>query len=270
MDVSNANWWNNRADKCKSLISGNGYDGCFLDLLGTGPLVAGQSNSMPFNKATGKDWTYSQWMAQTVRLANRVESRVPGAVIYGNGLGSGFRYYRSSGATSAVWGGPDGMMAEVFVRSAKDGVNSFRNESMWRQDVDMLVDAASRGKTIFVTTKVWVSVSGSKKNQLHQYALGTFLLGAGKDALFTFLPDQSKPTEPHAWWGVDVGSAQGKYFKTSSGLYQRNFSKGRVLVNPTGSSKSVSVGSGFRDVNGNTVSSTVTLQAHTARILTKP
>ncbi|KAA3639752.1 MAG: hypothetical protein DWP92_04220 [Armatimonadetes bacterium] len=270
MDVSNSAWWNNRADKCKELINGNGYDGCFLDLLGTGPLVSGQSNVMPFNSATGQDWTYQQWMAQTIKLANRVESRVPGAVVYGNGLGSGFRYFRSSGATSQLWGGLDGMMAEVFVRSAKDGVNSYRNESMWKQDVDMLVDAANRGKTIYVTAKLWVSASSAQTNKWHEYALGTFLLGAGSDALFTFLPDQSKPTEDHAWWNIDIGSAQGKYFKTSQGLYQRNYSDGLVLVNPTGSSKTITIGSGYKNVWGNSVSSTLTVQPHTARVLTKP
>jgi hypothetical protein len=270
MDVSNPNWWNNRADKCESLINDNGYDGCFLDLLGTGPLVAGQSNVMPYNSSTGQDWTYQQWMAQTVKLANRVESRVPGAVIFGNGLASGYRYYRSSGATSQLWNGLDGMMAEVFVRSASDGVNSYRNESMWKQDVDMLVDAASRGKTIFVTAKLWISATSSQANAWRQYALGTFLLGAGEDAYFAFLTDKSKATEDHPWWDADIGTSQGAYFETSSGLYQRNFTNGRVLVNPTSSARSVTVGSGWRGIWGSSVPSTVTVQPHTARVLTKP
>jgi hypothetical protein len=270
MDVSNPNWWNNRADKCKSLINDNGYDGCLLDLLGTGPLVAGQSTSMPYNSSTGQDWTYQQWLAQTAKLANRVESRVPNAVIYGNGLASGRRYFMNPGATSQLWDGPDGMMAEVFVRSAKDGANSFRGETQWKQDVDMLVDAANRNKTIFVTAKLWISASSSKTNQWHQYALGTFLLGADGDAFFMFSSDKSKPTDGHPWWDMNIGSPQGSYFKTSQGLYQRNYTNGRVLVNPTNSSKTISVGSGFRDVWGNPVPSTVTLQAHTARVLTKP
>ena len=270
MDVSNPQWWNNRADKCKNLIADNGYDGCFIDLLGTGPLVAGQSTSKPVNPATGQAWTYAAWMNQTIKLANRIEQRVPSATIYGNGLGSGFRYYRTPGNTSVLFNGLDGMMAEVFVRSAKDGVNNYRNETMWKQDVDMLVDAANRGKTIYVTTKLWINTTNAQRNNWHQYALATYLLGAGRDAYFTFIPDQDTPTNPHPWWDLDIGTATGKYTKTSSGIYPRNYTTGRVLVNPTTTSRTITIGNGWRDVNGNTVNPTITLPAHTGRILTKP
>ena len=270
MDVSNPLWWNNRADKCKSLIADNGYDGCLLDLLGTGPLVPGQSTAIPFNTATGKNWTYDQWMAQTVKLANRVETRVPGAIIYGNGLGSGYRYYKTPGATSQLFNGPDGMMTEVFVRSAKDNVGAYRNETMWRQDVDMLVDAAKRGKTIFATTKLWINTTTSQRNAWHQYALGTFLLGASGDAYFTFIPDQDTPTDWHPWWDLDIGTPTGKYSKTSNGLYQRNYTNGRVVVNPTTTSRTITIGTGWRDLWNNNVNTTITLPPHTAKIVTKP
>ena len=270
MDVSNPLWWNNRADKCATLIAGNNYDGCLLDLLGTGPLVPGQSTGIPVNPDTGLAWTYAQWMTETTKLANRVEARVPSAVIYGNGLGSGYRYYKTPGATSQLFNGLDGMMAEVFVRSAKDNVGAYRNETMWKQDVDMLVDAANRGKTIFVTTKLWIYTTIAQRNAWHQYSLATFLLGASGDAYFTFLHDQDAPTTSHPWWDLNIGNPTGKYFKTSSGIYQRNYTNGRVLVNPTTTNRTITIGTGWRDLWGNTVNTTITLPAHTAKILTKP
>jgi hypothetical protein len=270
MDVSNPQWWNNRADKCATLIAGNDYDGCLLDLIGTGPLVAGQSTATPVNPTTGVKWTYAQWMTQTSKLADRVESRIPSAVIYGNGLGSGYRYYKTPGATSVLFNSLDGMMAEVFVRSAKDNVNTYRNETMWKQDVDMLVDAANRRKTIFVTTKLWINTTTTQRNTWHQYALATFLLGASGDAYFTFLHDQDTPTATHPWWDLNIGTPTAKYTKTSSGIYQRNYTNGRVLVNPTTTNRTITIGNGWRDLSGNTVNTTITLKPHTAKILTKP
>jgi hypothetical protein len=270
MDVSNPLWWNSRADKCSALIADNGYDGCMLDLLGTGPLVPGQSTAIPVNPDTGLAWTYAQWMTETIKLANRVEARVPGAVIYGNGLGSGYRYYKTPGATSVLFNGLDGMMAEVFVRSAKDRVTAYRNETMWKQDVDMLVNAANRGKTIFVTAKLWITTTTNQRNAWHQYALATFLLGASGDAYFTFLPNQNTATAGHAWWDLDIGTPTGTYTKTSSGIYQRDYTNGRVLANPTTTSRTITVGTGWRDIWGNTVNATITLAPHTGKILTKP
>ena len=73
-------------------------------------------------------------------------------------------------------------------------------------------------------------------------------------------------TVVYPWSALNLGSPSGRYAKVNN-VYQRSFSSGRVLVNPTPSTFTVKLGGTFHTLDGAVVTS-VTLKANSAEILT--
>lgn len=267
MDPSHAGWIDNRVKLCVDLLKSTGYDGCALDMMGPAPLLTSYVTSLPINPKTGKVWTKSEWMAATSNIARQVKKAVSPALVFGNGLGYGPRYF-DSGA-KVLLNGIDGGVAEIFVRTAGQGINQYRSESSWKKDVDMLVDAGSRGKSVLTLTKVWVSGTTAQKNVWHKYAYASFLLGTNGTSYFTFsYGKDTDPTKGHSWWEIEIGQPL-EHYATTGGLYHRAFSGGFVVVNPTGTTRSMKLGATYRDLSGG-LRSSVTVAPHTAEIFTTP
>ena len=91
-------WANERYRQCRNALDASGYDGCFLDVLGDAPLKKGYTTTTPVNPRTGQPWTTTDYLAATSGLAAKIRDllevgglgHVP---VYGNGLGSGPRFY---------------------------------------------------------------------------------------------------------------------------------------------------------------------------------
>jgi hypothetical protein len=266
MNPAEPGWIKDRVDRCRASLTWSGYDGCFVDMLGTAPLTFDYLTSTPINPSTGAPWTRAEWIRATTNIATRIRDGV-GRPLVANGLGTGWRYFESGGgATSALLSAAPRGMAEAFVRSAKVGADQFRPEDQWRQDVDMLVDAGSRGGRVLAFTKVWTSATQQQLNRLHLYALATFLLGTDGRSSFSFSTGPEY-VHPHPWWSTDIGAPIASYGK-QGGVYRRSFTNGLVMVNPTKTSVTVTLDATYRDVWG-TARSTITLEPYTGSILTR-
>jgi hypothetical protein len=268
MDPSHPGWIDNRLAQCKTFLAYSGYDGCILDMLGTAPLGANYGTGLPVNPHTGEIWTDDEWWAATSSLAETIEDAVGPAKVYGNGLGSGTEYYAGSRQLLTKL---DGGMAESFIRAGSSSLTKYRSESKWRRDVDMLANAAARGRSIIVTTKTWVSGTKAQKDAWHRFALASFLLGDGGTgkSLFVFLADRpGDATAWHPYWDTDLGLPLGSYYQ-DGGVYVRDFERGKVVVNPTGSRLTHALGGSYSTLDGATVS-VVNLDAHRAAILRRP
>jgi len=261
MNPAEAGWRRAVADRCRRYLSESGYDGCFLDVLGTAPLNSSYVTSLPVNPATGELWRRSAWLRATTAVAERTRSEVSPAPVYGNGLANGSLYF---GGASTILDGLDGGMAESFVRDAYAPAGSFRSTAQWRQDVNLLRDVASGGDAGLAITKVWSRASKRQTNAVQRYALATFLLGYKPGLSFYSFRDDHGLTRWRSLWGREIGSPTGPYRKVGAS-YRREFSGGVVVVNPTGSKTRVRLGGAYRR-GGGTVSR-VTLRAHHATIL---
>jgi hypothetical protein len=260
-------WVSNRIENCRKVLA-DGYDGCTLDMLGTAPLLSGYVTGLPINPATGKVWTKSEWLAATSNLARQIAQAVEPAAVYGNGLGYGTRYF-DHGA-DLLLEGLDGGVAEIFIRTANDSVNAYRSESRWKQDVDMLVDAGNRGSSVLTITKLWSDATAAQQAQWHEYAYASFLLGTNGNSFFTFsFSKDEDPMAGHPWWSIDLGQPAGSY-TTTNGIYWRDWTNGKVAVNPTDQSRTINVGGTYRRLNGTQVSGSITLPPHTGRVLIQP
>ncbi len=266
MDPRSPSWIAEVTSTCQYRLSYSGYDGCFLDVLGTSGLNPTSVTGIPIDPRTGLEWTKRDWMDATSTLGASVGATISPRTVMANGLGFGVPYFDPTAPRERLLDGVGTAMAEVFAREPGSSVNTYRNEATWKKDVDMVADAVTRGSRIVVTTKVWTSATAAQIDAWHRYALATFLLGYSPGrAFFTFRSDHLHST-PSPYWDVPIGSPTGPYAKVGT-IYRRAFTGGLVLVNPTTSSATVAMPAPLTTLNGNVVSS-VTLAPHTGQILT--
>jgi hypothetical protein len=266
MDFTSSVWVNNRVQECVSAIKSAHLDGCHLDVLGTGSLVPGYTNGMPIDPKTHKVFTDADWLRGTDNLAAHVQ-RAAGSskIILGNGLGDGTRFY-TVGPSSILLGGESGGVAEDWLHNAPDALDHWPSVAIWKQNVDML-GAGAKGKIIVTITKTWARGSSALIAQWEEFSFATFLLGTSGRDCYSFFPNRnSSALTPSPWDGFPIGSPKGNYVASGNG-FLRDFTTGKVLVNPTGSSWTVRLGSSFQDVNGRHMTS-ATLPPHTGLILT--
>lgn len=271
MNPGRAAWRNDVANDCSSRRAQTGYDGCYIDVLGVAPLNDSYGSSLPIRPRTGLVWTAAEWLNATSGLGSRVTELNPGAFILANGLQNGKRYADSTGASAVILNGVNGGNAEDFIRVASAPADEARPEWMWKADVDMLVDAGSRGKSVFAMTKVWVSATQEQIDRIHEYALASFLLGTNGTSYFTFYSDLDRMNVDEVTRrnrvdsAADIGVPTGGYSVVGS-VYTRAFTGGLVLVNPTAVATSVTLPQLLLDLDGVALTS-VTLAPNTASIL---
>jgi hypothetical protein len=270
-------WQDFVGEECTDIVS-FGWDGCIFDVLGTGPLIPTYTTSPPVNPKTGHTWTKPDWINATTQIVARAGEVNPSAMMTGNGLRDGGGYAPGPASSSQLLTVMQGCMAELWLRTnpfAKLSV--YKTEAKWKQDVDMLIDAAKKGKSVFVMVKPW-QIGGVKadKDKWHRYALASFLLGTNGTHYFTFpyTHDVDALMADHPWDHVDVGQPIGtNYYSklTGSGgyYYGRTFTNGMALVNPTGASVTISLSGGpYIDLGGVSRNS-ITLPPNTGEVLVK-
>jgi hypothetical protein len=268
MNPKSSGWRDDRLAECRHKLSDSHYDGCFLDSLGPTGVNGEALTSMPINPSTTRVYTRREWLASTVTVASRVRSALAPTPVLMNGLVDGPGYFESSGPTETLLNGATGGMSEAFMRSASSGASKYKGEPAWKNDVDMLADVGQRstGGIAFAVTKVWCSASSTQISAWHRYALGSFLLGYRPGHAYFQFRTNHELTTPYSYEDVVLGNPTANYVHTN-GLYVRTFQNGKVIVNPTTSSHSVSLSRRYVDLSGTYRSNSISLPAHTAQVL---
>lgn len=255
------------------------FDGVLLDSLGLTSLNPEDKTGYPIVPLGGAQllppsipltpYTGAAWLSMTARLIADVQTLLPSSFVMGNGLARGGPYFDLLAPTSVLSDEADSMESEQFVRSATDAVSAYRLEQNWILDVNMITDSEARGAPVTAVTKLWVSASAAKKTAWKRYALATFLLGTNGTSWFSFLGDKLLNTSvaASAEEGAPVGVPTGSYAKVG-GVYQRTFTTGLVLVNPTPASVTVPLSRSYTNLDGATVSTSIIMPANTGQILT--
>jgi hypothetical protein len=259
MNPSNSGWVQNRTTTCANLVAQSGYDGCMLDTLGVAPLTAGYCTALPVNPATGAAWARPDWISATTQLSQSVRTTVSPSLVVGNGLKDG----PSLGESSQLFSGMDGGIAEGFLRTSTQSATAYPSVSTWQQNVNMLL---SPPKPVLALTKVWASATTDQLNQWHLYALASFLLGTDGRSYFYFSSASSEPPISVIPWSVNIGDPSGAY-SLQDGAYQRPFTQGRVLVNPTAGQVSVPLSGTYAEMDGTQVSGSLVMPPNTGQIL---
>lgn len=273
MDPRQPGWVQDRLALCRTLMAQSGYDGCMLDNLGPGLVVPPycatcQADREPIDAQTGLPWTVGDWLRATAALAGTVRSGVSPHPLYGNGMGGGDRYFGPDG-TQLLLPPTDGMLTEGFLRVGRAPLLPAPDPLTWHQGVDMLADSESRGAELIANTKVWTDGTAAQKDQWHEYSMGSFLLAANGHARWVFLYDMATDVMAgHPWWDAaqTIGTPRGASFLNAKGLYQRNFTNGRVYVNPENRTVTVTLATPYLSLDGQWVTQ-FTLAPQSAKVL---
>jgi hypothetical protein len=249
------------ADYAKQSQS-DGWTGVFLDSMG----LYGFSGftGTPINPRTGSAYTTSQWIKDEEGLAEAVNSAISVPLLI-NGLRTGPGYFKS---TSPLVSGIQAGEFEGCFRDASSKITNYPSATSWLSMVKALEDVQAKGRTALCWTKTWTSATNSQIKSWHNFALASFLLANAGSEQFFFSGHRSD--NGNTWYGDDtyaIGSPSGGLKSNSAGAYYRAYTKGMVVVNPTGGSVNVSLGSTYTTPGGSRVT-TLNVSAHTGVILT--
>lgn len=264
MNPADAAWRNSRVKLCLAMLAESGYDACGADNVGTAVLLPGYVSGLPINPATNKVYTSDEWVTATSALCIQIRSGISPRALYGNSLGNGSVYFAS---TRRLLNALDGASVETFLRGGRESITSYPTVQGWKANVDMLVDAATTSKDIMTATKVWTTGTQAQKDQWHLFAYSTYLLGAGPNSRFWFsYVEGGAQNAYYSLWSTAIGAPSAGYVAMGS-VFGRDFTGGKVLVNPDKVGHTVSLGGTYHTLDGVAVTS-VTLAPHTGLLLT--
>lgn len=268
MDPANSGWVNSRVHACTQIVA-EGYDGCMLDMLGDSATQPGYVNGLPVNPATHRRYTAEQWLTATGRLGAGVAGAVSPKLVAGNGLGSGVRYFDPVAPSSQLYNGIRAALAEAWLRPPNAPAGPYPSEAAWKASVDALVNAGQRGDVLVALTKVWGGGSPAQISAWHLLSLASFLLGTNGTAYYEFSSSNTESgiLNDSPWEHLDVGLPTGPYSRVGA-VFERTFTRGLVLVNPTRRPAQVLLPRPLCDANGSR-HRTVTLGPDGADIFTR-
>ncbi len=170
--------------------------------------------------------------------------------------------WSSYGSTTNSWlQYLSGAMDEEFVKWGTTAGAGYANQWTWQNQLHEVALASSENKIFLGVTH---SAAGDEQAALYGYA--TELLASNGTASYSLAQDYSTAT----WfpeYEYQVGQPTGNYTVSSNGVYQRSFTGGIALVNPTGSSQTVDLGGTYSGSGLSNVSS-VTLAPQSGLVLT--
>jgi hypothetical protein len=275
--VTYAGWSDYVAKRCAETIKSTpGSDGCFLDMLGTAPLMSfyNVGRKVPAADGNGTPFTTVAWFNDIAGpIAANVE-RVTGKPVLANGIGGGRRYFGTAyGPSKLLLDFATAGDAEVWMRSPGQSITQWPTDAVWRTEVQMLQDSSSANRAVNATVKTWTAGTAAQKDQWRRFAVGSYLIGNGGHASFEFTADERQAAwaDESPLYSLALGVPTQSFADVASykrdGVYQRTFTNGTVLVNTGDKAVTVDLGAPHLTVGGATVTS-VTVPAHDASLLT--
>jgi uncharacterized membrane protein YgcG len=265
--VSNgaAGWTDYVAQQCRTAMADPNTSGCFLDQMNAAPLGSGFVNGAPVDPRTGTAFTRTAYMTLVAQQGQAVASQLNGPVV-GNAYDSAPRYYAIPTSLVNASAGMGTFEAEHWFGN---DVTQSQSLPAWQQGVQMEIDAQAAGHGVIVN----VDAPGTNVEQWRRYLTASYLLGNNGAAWLEFGPDaQTAPFDsPSPLYATPIGTPLQTGGRVSdyakNGVYQRAYSNGLVLVNPSSSSVTVDLGGTYTNESGSAVTS-VTLSAWSGAILT--
>jgi len=274
MDPANPGYIAYREQEMQWYVDTYGYDGVFLDQIFPSPSTS-TYDATPIDPRTGGPYTATAWAQDVTTFLSGMKQALGSRLLIINSLGSGAEYAANSAAEDGFLSVADGAAEEGFIQWSTD--TAPRSVAAWLQDVQSIAAVSSMGKLAIGWTDATASqASAGAADQAARYSLASYLLGAGPAALryFNFqdyVPDGGDPCADGAGqpadpdWTIELGDPAGPFYQVGS-LYERDFTAGKVIVNPTDSAAGAALGGAYTTANGASVTS-VDLEPQSAEIL---
>ncbi len=249
--------------------------GIWLDDVGGRPHVIDVVTSQPSEPVdqSGRRWTDATWEAMTTSVTARLQSETQ-RLVFANALLSGNCYFTGCGGdvpTGSFLSAPgvDGAMAEAWLTAWYNSTARMPSILGWRQDVQMVIDANRRGRSVQLMTAPPALASTRQIDRWRLYAYSSFLLANSGRSYFQFAPNCRPncggPTRTGTFemadplYSIDIGTpvqnarSINAYKRARGRYFVRRYSKGKVWVNPTRRAVRIYLGRRYRLSDGRVV-----------------
>ena len=272
-----ANWINN-------YVYQYGYDGVFLDcsvyptvgenLWGTDAYESGA-----INPRTGQIYTDQEHRQAEISLINRIKYTIGSKLVVGNGVYEGQRFFQRDYDEILLNSMIDGVVSEGWLMTLDNPY--WYSESKWLENIKF----ASWLETKFLPQgKVFIPAmqnvepydgvgtrlpSGATAEQYALYGFSSLLLAATRSgSTYINFGSYMLRAYPQSLFKIELGVPTGSYHMISgTHVYAREFTKTKILVNPTYTTYTVYLDGTYRTPEGQTFDSSITIYPHTGRIL---
>ena len=250
-----------------------GFDGVFADncLKISVDQWCWDATGKPVNPRTGNLYTDEEIRDDTISFINYVKSRIDNKLWISNGIFEGQRFFKRQDD----W-------KRVLIESSIDGFLSeglfcwkeYYSEDKWKQSVDFVVwvqnNFLNQTEKIFRAhgqCKLEHLLVNCTQKQMATFVFSSLLLGVNKSQNYLSLQGAMLLDEVQNLFKIDLGVPKGDYYLIDgTHIYARDFTKAKVLVNPTDEPYSVNLNGDHETLEGKIVSS-INIGSHTGVIL---
>jgi hypothetical protein len=215
-------------------------------------------SARPINPRTGALYTDQEWRDDTLALVKKVKEKFDklyianGAGLFCGAGSTGF--WQNQGLAEVLLSAVDGVLLEGFIRWENE---PWRSTTNWKKDVDFLKFVNEKGKIAIAWTICSGTLpSGATQNQIAMYGYATYLLAASGDK--SYFRAKGYDDEFYNIARISVGFPLEEYHvRGDAPVYEREFSKALILVNPTDNSFTLSLNGNYESIEGQPVSSVI-------------
>ena len=284
LDLGNPELRAHVAQRLQDLVTAGGayardraFDGIMLDNTfpswpyRPGKIASGWVTATPV-AADGTPQTEASWVDDQKGFLAAMKAAIgPGKQLAFNGCAASPNYPSWQANSYAYLEHADGCTMEHWTVNGSGTAATAKTGSTWRSDLALFQGVNARGKWSFPLIG-----SGVHSPAVNRYGIASALLvasgprssmnfwrGTAEEAIAGRFPT----TFPEAL--VDLGTAFGMYRTLPSGVVTRGFTAGRVWVNPTSTTQTISLDEPMRTLAGQLVTS-ITLGPGRAEVLTVP
>jgi len=274
-DIGNPEYQDFVANWIKNYTDLYGYDGVFSDngLLVTPSECFWGSSGEPVNSRTGNLWTSEEIVDAYIAFHNRIKATIGSKLDIANGIFHGERFFSSDKHDNYV---------KVLTESNLDGFmseglfnwNEYYSEDKWKKSVDFVVWIQENflnqtGKIFSPHAQCAVDQipADCTTQQMATFVFSSLLLGINKSQNYLSLQGAMLLDEIQDLFKIDLGVPKANYYLIEgTHVYARDFTKIKVLVNPTDQPFLVYLDGDYETLEGQIVSS-VNMEPHTGLIL---
>ena len=160
----------------------------------------------------------------------------------------------------------DGQMYEAFCHANWQPHEEYYQG--WQKVLDRMIMTSASGKIFLAQSGVMKDVTESQTIKTAKYCYSMFLLGANGNSYFYFSKNYRGVTY-FPEWDIDLGAPIKNYqIRAGTPLFEREYSKGLVLINPSSESFQIKLGDKYKNLDG-VITDTLTLGNHEGEILLK-
>jgi hypothetical protein len=249
-DVRNASYREWVADQIHySMTDVVSLDGVFGDC--TNALITlSEISASPINPNTGALYSDQEWRDGVLALVQRVKEKL-GKPYIANGAGmfcgsTSTGFWANQLLAEALLDVVDGVLLEGFVRWPNE---AWRPSTNWRKDIEFLNYVSEKDKIAIAWTRCNGTLpSGATEYQIAMYGYATYLLAVSGSK--SYFRATGYDEEFYNITRIDVGFPLEEYhMRDDAPLYEREFSKSLVLLNPTDNDLALSLTGNYKTID---------------------